>query len=72
MARALAVLYETSQLPELRSILIELLDRGLRPSAMTPWVRDSFPITLEMMRSFHIDYQMNAALIRQLKKVPIV
>lgn len=69
MVRYLAVRYETTQIHEIREIMIELLDRGLSPSDMSPWVQDVLPLVLELPKAFHTDFLMNAALIRQTKIV---
>jgi hypothetical protein len=65
MVRYLAVRYESSQVHEIRLILMELLDEGMSPMDVTPWVQASLPITLELLKAFHMDYELNAALIRQ-------
>ena len=69
MVRYLAVRYETTQIHEIREIMIELLDRGLSASDMSPWVQDVLPLVLELPKAFHTDFIMNAALIRQTKIV---
>jgi len=68
MVRYLAIRYETSQIPEIRDIMIELLNRGMSPLDVSPWVQDTVPIMQELLKAFHMDFLMNAAIVKQAKK----